>query len=170
MIRLLALLLVTTALAAEVSARKLVYDAELGLLSDQHGARWAEQDAEIAARLAELEARHGKRPNIIHVMWDDHSLGEVGVPLMNKVLGYDTPHINAMAGEGISFSRMYTEPSCTPTRAAALTGRLAVRSGMYKVGFPVDGIGLHEDEVTIAEILSSAGYSTAFIGKGHQLS
>jgi arylsulfatase A-like enzyme len=63
---------------------------------------------------------------------------------------------------------MYTEPSCTPTRTAALTGRLAVRSGMYKVGFPADGMGLHKDEVTIAEVLSKVGYRTAFVGKGHQ--
>jgi len=57
-------------------------------------------------------------------MWDDHSLGEVGIRQMNKLLGYDTPHINQMADEGISFSRMYTEPSCTPTRTAALAQRV----------------------------------------------
>ena len=146
----------------------IVFSAEYEHLRQQHAESWQQEDVELRDILAALEARHGKRPNIIHIMWDDHSLGEVGVPLMNRVHGYDTPSINRMASEGISFSRMYTEPSCTPTRAAALTGRLAVRSGMYKVGFPVDGMGLHEDEVTIAEVLSEAGYNTAFIGKGHQ--
>ena len=87
---------------------------------------------------------------------------------MNKVLGFDTPRLNQMAREGISFTRMYTEPSCTPTRTAALTGRLAVRAGMHKVGFPPDGMGLHKDEVTIAEVLSKSGYQTAFVGKAHQ--
>lgn len=87
---------------------------------------------------------------------------------MNKVLGYDTPRINQMADEGISFTRMYTEPSCTPTRTAALTGRIAARAGMHKVGFPPDGMGLHKDEVTIAEVLTKVGYKTAFVGKAHQ--
>jgi len=63
---------------------------------------------------------------------------------------------------------MYTEPSCTPTRAAALTGRLAIRSGMHTVSFPPEGAGLPGEEVTIAEILSEVGYNTAFVAKGHQ--
>ncbi|MGI9328262.1 MAG: sulfatase-like hydrolase/transferase [Pseudomonadales bacterium] len=147
---------------------RIVYDAEYLKLEQQHGVEWATENAAIAQKLEALRVKHGKRPNVIHIMWDDHSLGEVGNPLMNKVYGYDTPNINQMAREGVSFARMYTEPSCTPTRAAVLTGRLAVRSGMYKVGFPADGIGLHKDEVTIAEVLSRAGYQTAFVGKGHQ--
>ena len=147
---------------------KVIFDAEYQRLAEQHAQSWSVEDKEIAEKLAALEKKHGKRPNIIHIMWDDHSLGEVGIRQMNKVLGYDTPNINRMADEGISFTRMYTEPSCTPTRTAALTGRLAVRAGMYKVGFPADGMGLHKDEVTIAEVLSRAGYQTAFVGKAHQ--
>ena len=68
----------------------------------------------------------------------------------------------------MTFTRMYTEPSCTPTRAAALTGRHPIRSGMVQVIFPVHGMGLPAEEVTIAEILSKAGYQTAFFGKAHQ--
>jgi len=72
-----------------------------------------------------------------------------------------------MADEGIIFTRMYTEPSCTPTRAASITGRHPVRNGMYIPGFPVENAGLAAEEVTIAEVLSDAGYTTAFYGKGH---
>jgi len=72
-----------------------------------------------------------------------------------------------MASEGINFTRMYTEPSCTPTRAAFLTGRIPVRHGMGVVGMPHEFSGLRGDEVTIAEVLSKAGYATAFYGKGH---
>ena len=72
-----------------------------------------------------------------------------------------------MAEDGIHFTRMYTEPSCTPSRAATLTGRHAIRTGMYKVGFPVEYAGLGKDEVTIAEVLSEAGYATAMYGKLH---
>mgnify|MGYP001815384292 FL=1 len=62
---------------------------------------------------------------------------------------------------------MYTEPACTPTRAAFQTGRYAVRSGMHTVSFPVEYSGMDADEVTIAEVLSKAGYMTAFFGKWH---
>ena len=146
----------------------IVYAAEYQRLFDQHGVAWAQEDQDVETKLKMLEDRFGRPPNIIHIMWDDNSLGEVGIPELNKVLGFDTPNFNRMAAEGIAFTRMYTEPSCTPTRAAALTGRLAVRSGMTKVGFPPDGMGLNSDEVTIAEVLSRAGYHTAFVGKGHQ--
>ncbi len=101
-------------------------------------------------------------------MWDDNGIGEFGNELFNKIRGYDTPNINALAKEGTTFARMYTEPSCTPSRAAALTGRLPIRNGMFKVLFPPDGLGLPGEEVTIAEVLSSAGYATAFYGKAHQ--
>lgn len=148
--------------------RDIIHDVEHAILADQHGDAWRVEDRDIDKVLAELEARHGKRPNIIHIMWDDTSLGEVGIPELNKVLGYDTPNINAMADEGMAFTRMYTEPSCTPTRTAALTGRLSVRAGMHKVGFPPEGAGLHRDEVTIAEALGAHGYATAFVGKAHQ--
>ncbi len=147
---------------------KIVFDAEFVQLRAQHGEEWAAEDKLLRAKLAEMREKYGRPPNIVHIMWDDHSLGEVGIRQMNKVLGYDTPRINQMADEGISFTRMYTEPSCTPTRTAALTGRIAARAGMHKVGFPPDGMGLHKDEVTIAEILTKVGYKTAFVGKAHQ--
>ena len=63
--------------------------------------------------------------------------------------------------------RMCTEPSCTPSRAAVMTGRHAVRTGMYNVGFPYECSGLAAEEVTMAEVLSKAGYATAFYGKSH---
>jgi arylsulfatase A-like enzyme len=158
----------SSAALAGSPGQKIVFDAEFIKLRNQHGEKWQAEDEVLRAKLAEMREKYGKAPNIIHIMWDDNSLGMVGVPIMNKVLGFDTPRINQMAKEGISFSRLYSEPSCTPTRTAALTGRLAVRAGMYKVGFPPDGMGLHKDEVTIAEVLSKTGYKTAFIGKGHQ--
>ena len=99
---------------------RIVYDAEYTKLQEQHGEAWAAEDVTIQARLDAMRAKYGKSPNIIHIMWDDHSLGEVGDPMLNKVYGYDTPHINQLAREGASFTRMYTEPSCTPTRARSV--------------------------------------------------
>jgi len=146
---------------------KIVHDAEYYILKAQHGDEWAKQDKEIQKKLAALEKKHGRKPNIIHIMWDDSGVGEVGVPHLQANRGFKTPNMNKFAAEGQYYSRMYTEPSCTPTRAAFQTGRLAVRSGMYTVSFPYEYGGMSEGETTIAEVLSDAGYATAFYGKGH---
>ncbi len=95
-------------------------------------------------------------------MFDDTPVGEVGIPFIQKQRGWETPNINRLADEGINFTRMYSEPSCTPTRAAVMTGRLAVRNGMYNVGFPYESGGLAASEVTLADVLGKAGYATAF--------
>jgi arylsulfatase A-like enzyme len=154
-------------LAGPASAKDIVHDAEHYILEAQHGEKWAEEDKALDKKLAELRNRFGTPPNIIHIMWDDTALGEVGIPEIQKVRGFETPNINKMAEDGINFMRMYTEPACTPTRAAFQTGRYAVRSGMHTVSFPVEYSGMDADEITIAEVLSKAGYMTGFFGKWH---
>lgn len=150
------------------TSANLIHDAEQNILIEQYGEKWKAQDTMLQWQLDTLYKKYKKRPNIVHIMWDDNSFGEVGIPEMNKIRGFDTPRLNKMGEEGLTFTRMYTEPSCTPTRAAALTGRLSVRSGMYTVAFPPEGAGLPAEEVTIAEVLSKAGYHTAFFAKAHQ--
>ncbi|MBV1916177.1 MAG: sulfatase-like hydrolase/transferase [Pseudomonadales bacterium] len=157
----------TTACAKSDDGSKIVHDAEYYVLKAQHGDKWATEDKEIDKKLAALRKKHGKPPNIIHIMWDDTAVGELGVPHNQKNRGFQTPNINQFAAEGQYFSRMYTEPSCTPSRAAFMTGRHAVRSGMYNVSFPIEYGGMSEKEVTIGEVMSEAGYATAFYGKGH---
>ena len=148
-------------------AKDVVHDAEYYVLKAQHGEQWAAEDSALKERLAALEEKFGQPPNIIHIMWDDTAYGDVGIPAIQKVRGLDTPNLNRMAAEGILFTRMYTEVGCTPTRAAAATGRLAVRSGMYNIGMLLESHGLSGDEVTMAEVLGDAGYATAFHGKWH---
>jgi arylsulfatase len=145
----------------------IIHDAEYYIIEAQNGERWSAEDKEINKRLADLKAKHGKSPNIIYILWDDMAFGDAGIPAINKIRGFETPSCNRIAEEGIMFTRMYTEPSCTPTRAASLTGRHPVRNGMYIPGFPVENGGLAAEEVTTAEVLSQAGYTTAFYGKGH---
>ncbi|MCP4623169.1 MAG: sulfatase-like hydrolase/transferase [bacterium] len=146
---------------------EIIHDAEYYVLEAQHGEKWAAQDKELDKKLKALREKHGTPPNIIHIMWDDTAVGEVGVPQIQKARGWETPNINTFSQEGIYFARMYTEPSCTPSRAAVMTGRHAVRNGMYNVGFPYEYGGLAAEEVTMAEVLSQAGYATAFYGKSH---
>jgi len=148
-------------------AKDIVHDAEYYVLDAQHGEQWAKEDKELDKKLAELRKKHGGPPNIIHIMWDDTPVGEIGIPEIQKVRGWETPQMNRLAKEGINFMRMYTEPSCTPSRGAVITGRHAVRNGMYNVGFPYEYGGLADEEVTMAEVLSQAGYATAFFGKSH---
>ncbi|MEM7223518.1 MAG: sulfatase-like hydrolase/transferase, partial [Pseudomonadota bacterium] len=167
MTRIPTVLLLATLTAAPAQASDFVHDAEYYVLSAQNGERWAAEDAALDARLAELREKHGQPPNIVYILWDDQPFGIVGFPGIQKNLGFTTPNLNQMAEEGINFTRMYTEPSCTPTRAAYLTGRAPVRHGMGLVGMPHEFAGMRGDEVTIAEILSEAGYATAHYGKGH---
>jgi len=161
------LTLMSLATSTSFGQQRLIHDAEHYLLEAQHGQKWMAEDKAIDAKLAELEKKHGRRPNLIHVMWDDTPLGEVGIPEIQKLRGFETPNMNKMAKDGINFMRMCTEPSCTPTRAAFMTGRYAVRSGMHTVSFPIENSGIDTDEVTLAEVLSKAGYATAFYGKWH---
>jgi hypothetical protein len=149
------------------AASDIIHDAEHYVLLAQYEDQWAQQDSELNRKLAALREKHGTPPNIIHIMWDDTPVGEVGIPHLQANRGFKTPNMNQFATEGIYFSRMYTEPSCTPSRAAVMTGRHAIRNGMYNVGFPYEYGGLDADEVTIGEVLGEAGYATAFYGKAH---
>ncbi len=156
--------------ASSLTAKEIQHDAEHYILLKEHSERWAKEDKQNDATLAKIRKDNGgKRPNIIYILVDDVGYGEFGNPALNYVRGYSTPNINKLASEGLSLARMYTEPSCTPTRTAFLTGRLPIRSHMLepKVA-PPEGVGLHKDEVTIAEVLSQAGYNTVHVGKWHQ--
>jgi len=163
------LLFMSASLAiAKNQSGEIIHDAEYYIIKAQNGEKWKVEDKDLDKKLEELRKKNGGNPpNIIHFMWDDTSWGDVGIPEINKMRGFNTPNFNRMAEEGIHFTRMYTEPSCTPSRAAQLTGRHAIRTGMYKVGFPVEYAGLPKDEVTIAEVLSKVGYATALYGKLH---
>ena len=78
---------------------KIIHDAEYQKILKQHGAEWSAEDKELEKRLAELEAKHGKKPNIIYFMWDDAAYGRVGHSMLSKLTGIDTPNIDTMARE-----------------------------------------------------------------------
>jgi arylsulfatase len=164
----LLLLLATSSQAAWAQQKPLQHDAEHYILAAQHGERWVEEDREVNARLAQIRERNkGKPPNIVYILLDDLGFGEIGMPDLDVIRGYSTPNINRLASEGLTFSRMYTEPSCTPTRVAMMTGRYPVRTGFSEAKSTVEGEGLAGWEVTLAEVLSRRGYATVHIGKWH---
>jgi len=149
-------------------ASDIVHDGEYRFLQAQYGEKWAKQDAALDARLSEIrKANGGKRPNILYVLIDDVSFGTMGNRAMNYVTGIATPNINKLAEQGMSLMRMYTEPSCTPTRTAFMTGRHPIRTGLQEVKVALVGEGLGAGEATIAEVLSEAGYNTSHVGKWH---
>ncbi len=108
-------------------------------------------------------------PNIIILFADDLGYGDLGCCGHPAIR---TPHLDRMAREGLRFTQFYAAaPVCTPSRAALLTGRWPVRTGMAsdkKRVLSVDSAGgLQDGEITIAEALKAKGYATACIGKWH---
>jgi len=160
--------LLTVAVAATAQAKDIVHDTEYYVLEAQNAEKWAEDDKVVDRKLAEFQENNGgKPPNIVYILIDDIGFGDLGIPELNAVRGYKTPNINEFAREGMRFVRMYTEPSCTPTRVAFSTGRQPHRNGMGDTAVDIAGFGLAGKEVTLAEVLSEAGYNTAHIGKWH---
>jgi len=104
------------------------------------------------------------RPNIVYIVADDQGWKDVGFH------GSDirTPNIDALAEGGAQFDQFYTQPFCTPSRAALLTGRYPHRYGLQTLVIPSAGTyGLPTDEWLLPQALQQAGYSTAIVGKWH---
>jgi arylsulfatase len=142
-------------------------DAPFRQLAGKKADQWRQEDQQINGKLAALENRFGKKPNIIYILTDDIGWGELGWQGGGKHRGTPTPTLDKMAKEGIRFWHAYAEPSCTPTRIAINTGRHPVRTGLLSVLWPGQTEGLSPNEVTIAEVLSGSGYDTAMWGKWH---
>ncbi|KAG8508865.1 Steryl-sulfatase [Galemys pyrenaicus] len=111
------------------------------------------------------------RPNFVLLMADDLGIGDPGC-YGNKTLR--TPNIDRLAAGGMKLTQhLAAAPLCTPSRAAFMTGRYPIRSGMAsrsRVGvfiFSASSGGLPSSEITFARLLKNQGYSTALIGKWH---
>jgi arylsulfatase A-like enzyme len=100
------------------------------------------------------------RPNIVLMMADDQGWGDVGYHGHPEL---KTPNLDALASAGLRLDRFYTAHcNCSPTRASIMTGRNPNRMGTFSPGAPI-----RAQELTVAKVLQSAGYSTGHFGKWH---
>jgi arylsulfatase len=109
------------------------------------------------------------RPNVVVILVDDMGWSDIG-PYGSEI---PTPHLDALAKNGVRFTQFYTTPRCSPTRASLLTGLYPHQAGMghldtvIRPGSSGTTGRLDERSVTIAEVLRDAGYFTAMSGKWH---
>jgi arylsulfatase A-like enzyme len=126
----------------------------------------------LGAGPRQASAQSAAPPNIVIILADDLGWGDLGSFGSPNIR---TPRLDAMAAEGQKWTNFYVQPVCSPSRAAMLTGRLPIRSGMYGVASGVApkvlrdqaAQGLPSDEITIAEALKAKGYTTEIVGKWH---
>jgi len=104
-------------------------------------------------------------PNVVIIFVDDLGYADIG---SYGAITYETPHLDQMASEGTRFTDFYvSQPVCSASRASLLTGSYANRIGIHGALGPGSTHGIHDDEVTLAELFKSKGYATAAFGKWH---
>ena len=128
--------------------------------------QYPEQIQEANDKLAKLYKKTGKRPNILIMLVDDMGWGDPGSFGGGTAIGAPTPHIDKLASEGLKLTSTYAQPTCSPTRATMMTGRLPIHHGIHRPPMYGEPGGL-DGEITSAKLLSDAGYRTALIGKWH---
>jgi hypothetical protein len=121
----------------------------------------------VGAILLTFSLSAGEKPNIVFMMADNLGYGDLGCYGGGEVRGMPTPRIDKLASEGIRFTQFLVEPGCTPSRAACMTGRYAIRCGLSLVVLRGTPNTLRDQEVTMAEVLKDVGYNTAYLGKWH---
>ena len=109
-----------------------------------------------------LAAPEKTKPNILLIMTDDMGVWDLGSSGNRDI---DTPALDKLAQESVSFARYYAAPVCSPTRAGLMTGRYALRTGLYNTRFGGDSLG--RNEITLAQVLKAQGYRTGLFGKWH---
>jgi arylsulfatase A-like enzyme len=111
-------------------------------------------------------ANNAEKPNILVIFGDDIGIWNLSC-YSAGMMGYRTPNIDRIASEGMRFTDMYGEQSCTAGRAAFALGQSVFRSGLSKVGMPGAPVGVQPEDPTVAELLKPLGYATGQFGKNH---
>ena len=92
----------------------------------------AAQLAEARQKLAAYAQRTGRRPNVLVFIMDDVGWGDLGAYGGGVAVGAPTPNMDRLAREGLKLTSTYAQPSCSPTRATIMTGRLPMRHGLLR--------------------------------------
>jgi arylsulfatase len=100
---------------------------------------------------------------------DNFGYGEIGVYGGGALRGAPTPRIDSIAAEGFQLTNFNVEAECTPSRTSLMTGRYGIRTRQLPGDLPPRGIwqGISSWEITLAEMLTDAGYATGMFGKWH---
>jgi arylsulfatase len=125
-----------------------------------------EQDAAARAKLAALEKRFGKKPNIVVILLDDVGWMDLGFNGGGGAVGNDTPVMDGLAQGGLILTSAYSTPSCSPTRATIHTGQNPLHHGILRPPMYGEAGGL-DGAITLPQLLKKQGYVTQGIGKWH---
>jgi arylsulfatase len=125
-----------------------------------------EQVVAAQQKLADHVKRRGRLPNFLVFLMDDVGWGDFGCYGGGVAVGAPTPAFDRVAAQGLRLTSCYSEPTCSPSRATLLTGRLPHRHGLHRPPMYGEPGGL-QGEVTIAQLLSACGYATQAVGKWH---
>ena len=128
---------------------------------------WLALLTSLACAAAAPASAQQQKPNILFILADNIGYGDIGAYGGGELRGAPTPRIDRLAAEGLRLTQFLVEPSCTPSRAALMTGRYSIRSGLSLVAVEGTDISLPAREITMAEMLRDAGYATAIFGKWH---
>jgi arylsulfatase A-like enzyme len=112
-------------------------------------------------------AQEQAKPNVVIMLGDNVGYGDIGAYGAGEIRGMPTPRIDELASQGLRLTQYLVEPACTPSRAALMTGRYSVRSGLNGVIIAGTPNTLQPSEVTLAEQFKSQGYATGMAGKWH---
>ena len=119
----------------------------------------------VAMTMSKTGMANDRLPNFVIIFMDDMGYADIG-PF--GATEYPTPNLDRMASEGRIFTDFYvTQAVCSASRAGLITGCYNVRIGIRGALSPKATTGIHEDEVTIAEICKQKNYATACYGKWH---
>ncbi len=125
-----------------------------------------QQQKAARAKLAALEKKTGKKPNILIFLMDDVGWWDPGFNGGGIALGNETPEMNKLANEGLVLTSAYSTPSCTPTRATIHTGQNPLHHGLLRPPMYGEPGGL-DGAVTLPSVLQKLGYVTQGVGKWH---